>query len=484
MSNRILNGEALTAHGNAAARRAIVEILEAGLQAADPYEGTLRLVRIEGNRLIVGQPDLVPTGDAHGNREEVFDLDRIGRVLVVGAGKGIQRAARALEEVLGDRLDGGHVIAKHEDEQLCQRIGVTYGAHPVPDECCAEGCRRILALCRDLTDRDLVFTIGASGISSLLTLPADGITLDEVSQLTYLMQIEKGVPTGDLNQVRNHIDAVKGGRITRALRPAKVVHLLAKETSAYQRMAGGHHFVHFYPDSSSFADARAVLHRWHAWDEAPASVREHLTRADPAQETVKPAEFEAMDARIFCLVSLERGMLPSAERRARELGFTPHRLATTMQAEASQAGLITADIALSVARDDLPFKAPCALISGGELIVTVGKETGVGGRNQEYALAAATRISGNERIAMGAVDSDGTDGPGGQFHAGDGAMSCLAGGVVDGVTVAEARQAGVDVTESLRRHDTSPALWRLCSGVLATHSISLLDLRVTVIEPV
>jgi glycerate 2-kinase len=276
---------------------------------------------------------------------------------------------------------------------------------------------------------------------------------------------------------------VKGGRITRRLQPAKVVHLLAKETSPYARLAGGHHFVHFYPDSSTFADAREVLNRWNAWDEVPASIREHLTKADPTEETVKPAEFEAAGARIFCLVSQELGMLPAAERRARELGYTPHRLATTMQAEASQAGLVTADIALSVARDGLPFAPPCALISGGELIVTVGRETGVGGRNQEFALAAATRIAGNERIAIGAIDSDGTDGPGGQFHTDGETIPCLGGAVVDGTTIGSARKAGIDVNEALRRHDTSAALWQLGSGALVTHSISLLDLRVTIVQP-
>ena len=481
MASRITNAETLTSHGNVVARRAVAAILEAGLQAADPYEGTRRLVRIESGQLVVGQPDLVNHGDPRAAQVERFDLDRLGRILVVGAGKGVQRVARALEEVLGDRLDGGHVIAKHEDDALCQRVGVTYGAHPVPDEGCVEGCRRILELAAGLSERDLVFTIGASGISSLLTLPPDGITLDEVRQLTYLMQIEKGVPTGDLNKVRNHVDIVKGGRITRRLRPAKVVHLLAKEPAPYSRVVGGKHFVHFYPDSSSFADARSVLRKWQAWDEVPASIREYLTRAGPADETMKPDEFEATGARVFCLISQERGMLPTAEAKARELGYNPYRLATTMQAEASQAGLITADIALSVARDGIPFSAPCALISGGELIVTVGKETGMGGRNQEFALAAATRIAGNARIAIGAVDSDGTDGPGGQFHAGDEVIPCLGGGIVDGATMEEAKQAGVDVDSALRRHDTSPVLWQLKSGALVTHSISLLDLRVAVV---
>jgi glycerate-2-kinase len=480
---RILNAETLTSHGNVAGRKAVVEILEAGLQAADPYYTTARMMRVEGNRLIVGCGDFEPFGDPKAGQPEVFDLDRIDRIFVFGASKGIQRVARAVEEILGDKLTGGHVIAKHDDEPLCERIGVTYGAHPVPDEGCVAGCRRIVESAREahLTERDLVFTIGGSGISSLLTLPADGITLEEVRQLTYLMQIEKGVPTYDLNQVRNHIDALKGGQISRYFRPARVVHLVPKEPISYERFLGGTHFVHFFPDRSSFADAIAVLKRWQAWDEVPASIRAHLTKADPAAETMKSDEFAATNAWIFCVLPGATGMLPSAEAKARELGYTPYRLASAIQAEAGQAGLVIADLALNVVKEGQPFQAPCAIISGGELIVTVGKETGMGGRNQEYCLATALRIAGNRRIVVGAVDSDATDGPGGQFVAGGVSIPCLAGGVVDGQTLADARAAGIDLHESLRRHDTSPALWMLKSGVLATHSISLLDLRVTLI---
>ena len=480
-NTRITNANVVTSHGNVAARRAVVEIIEAGLRAADPYSGVLRLVRVVGDRLEFGAPDLEAPGDPRSGANAPFDLPGGGRIFVFGAGKGVQRVARALEDLLGDRLTGGHVIAKHEDEQLCARIGVTYGAHPVPDAGCAEGCERILALAAGLTERDLVFTIGASGISSLLTLPAAGVSLEEVCALTYLMQIEHGVPTTDLNKVRNHIDRLKGGKITRYFRPARVVHLVAKETASYSRLAGGRHFVHFYPDTSTFADAIEVLHRWRVWDVVPASIRQHLSTADPREETVKPSEFEAMNGRIYSLLSVSEGMLPSAERRARELGFTPHRLATSIQAEASQAGLMTADIALSVARDGMPFTAPCALISGGELLVTVGKETGIGGRNQEFALAAALRLAGDRRVAVGAVDSDGTDGPGGQFHASGATIPCLAGGVVDGTTARAAELAGVDIQDVLRRHDTTPALWQLGDAILATHSVSLLDLRVALV---
>ena len=176
---RILNAEVLTSHGNVRGRKALVEILEAGLRAADPYLNTLKLLRVEGNKLVVGHPDFEPAGSPRGG-EEVFDLGEVGRIYVFGAGKGVQRVARAVEEVLGDRLAGGHVIAKHDDELILERIGVSYGAHPVPDEGCVRGCQRILEMCRGLRREDLVLTIAANGVSALLTLPAPGVSLREV----------------------------------------------------------------------------------------------------------------------------------------------------------------------------------------------------------------------------------------------------------------------------------------------------------------
>ena len=374
-TTRILNAGVLTSHGNVAGRMAVVEILEAGLQACDPYYTTKRMLRIEGNRLIVGNSDYEPKDSPEGVRgEQVFDLDEVGRVFVFGAGKGVQRSALAFEEVLGDRLTGGHVIAKHEDDQLCTKIGVTYGAHPVPDEGCVEGCRRIIEMAdeADLQPNDLVFTLGANGISSLLTLPSAGITLDEVRQVTYLMQIEKGVPTRDLNRVRNHIDDAKGGKISRHFRPAQIVHLVLHDMDTYDWFAGGHCFVHFLPDYSYFAEAIAVLEKWQAWSEVPESVRAHLTRANPEGETMKRPEFEASGARVWCNLPRSLGMLPAAEAKARELGFEPHRLATTMHAEPKEAGYVVADIAGNIVKENKPFRAPCALFSGGELLVTVG----------------------------------------------------------------------------------------------------------------
>ncbi len=481
MGARIINMESLASHGNVPGRKALLDILETGLQAADPYNNARKLLRIENGKLIVGGSDFEPLG-APKTGYEVYDLATVGRIFVFGAGKGVQRIAKAIEEVLGDRLTGGHIIGKYGDEIICERIGVTLGGHPVPDENCAVGCRKILDLCRAMTKDDLVFTIACNGVSSLLTLPVPGITMDEVTRLTYMMQIERGAPTGDLNAIRNHIDVMKGGRASRYFQPARAIHLMGIDPQTYHWIMHENLWQHFLPDCTTFATAIAMLKKWDAWDAAPASVKAHLLRADPKDETVKGDEFEStMSFRVFGVMPSKLSFVPTGMKRAAELGFKPYRLAGRLQAEASQAGLVIADIALGIEREGTPFEPPCALFTTGELLVTVGQETGTGGRNQEYALSAALRIAGSQHVVMGGVDTDGTDGPGGRFAADQGDIPCLAGGLVDGYTVAEARAAGVDILSHLRRHDASPALWKLQSGVAVTQNISIGDFDVTLI---
>ena len=480
MARRILNADSLAAQGNQRGRQDMLAILEAGLQAADPYNNTRRLVRREGDRLVVEGSDFEPRGDP-ASGPAIFDLVKVGRVYVIGACKGVHRVAQALEDALGDRLTGGQIICKHGDQADLRRIGVTYGAHPVPDEGCVRGCERILDLCHGLREDDLVFTIAGNGVSALLTLPVPGVSLEDVRRTTYLMQIERGAPTGDLNPIRNHLDQVKGGRISRYLRPATAIHLVLCDPGDYEYYLHHNVWLHFLPEGSTFADAVAMLRRWDVWEEVPASVREHLLRADPAQETVKPAEFAKGRCRIFGLSPNRLGPLPAAQTKAAELGYHPHTLCTDLRTEASQAGMFVATIAKAIERQGVPFAPPCALFTSGELLVTVGQEDGVGGRNQEYALAAAREIAGSASIVVGAVDTDGTDGPGRQFTANGKAVPQLAGGLIDGQTAAAAAEKNVDLLAALRRHDASRALWQLDSGIVATQNISVNDLGVTLI---
>jgi glycerate-2-kinase len=477
---RIQNAQELTSHGNVAGRKAMVEILEAGLRAANPYTNSLALMRREGNKLILGGADFIIPGDPN-QADEVVDLDEVDRILVVGAGKGIQYAAKAIEDVLGDRLTGGHVIDKHGTPLILERIGVTFGAHPVPDEGCVEGCRRILETISGLTERDLVITVVGNGVSALLTLPAEGVTLEDVRQTTHLMQIVRGAPTGDLNPIRDNLDQMKGGRITRHMQPARSIHIVAW-TGTWDSLIYHNGFLHALPNVATCEQAVANLKKWDAWDEVPASVRAHLTKADCAQEPVRPEEYLQWRFRIFGTMPHHLGMLPVAQRKAQELGYQAHILYNNSHFEAAPGGVMAAAIANQIEQTGGPFQPPVVLLGGGEMLVTVGKENGMGGRNQEFALSASRRIAGSQRIVIGSVDSDGTDGPGHQFNKEHMDVPELGGAIVDGETVADARAAGFNLEADLRRHDISPLLHAVGCGMVVSRNISMNDLSVILID--
>ncbi|MFH1758124.1 MAG: DUF4147 domain-containing protein [Pseudomonadota bacterium] len=483
MGIRIQNMEVLLSTGNFSGRKAMLPILEAGLQAADPYANARKLIRVENGKLIVGNKEFEPGGSPR-TGDEVYDLSRLGRIYVLGAGKGIQNVAKAIEDVLGDRLTGGQVIDKKGHPLILKRIGVTLGGHPTPDEDCVKGCERILEITRDLTERDLVFTCVANGVSSLLTMPVAGISVEDLRQTTMVTQIERGMPTRHLSPIRNHLDRMKGGRISRYIHPAKMIHILAIDPGEYDQRMHENYWLHTLPDSTTFQEAIDNLKRWKALEAVPAAVRKHLEEADPEQETLKAQDFAKMSFRIFGLMPgyWQSGKLLSAMKKAEELGFKAIMVADQLiEIEATQAGTYMAAIANTVERRGLPCDPPCALFSSGELVVTVGQEKGIGGRNQEFALSAALRIAGSKNIVIASVDTDGTDGPGSQFIAGSADIPCLAGGIVDGRTVESAKKLGVDIVGELKRHNTSPALWRLNSGIVATPNISLIDLTVALI---
>ena len=480
---RITNSDRLTSHGNQRGRGDMVAILEAGLQAADPYWNTRRLLHLDGDRLIVGCPEYEPEGSVP-TGEGVYDLTRIRRIFVFGAGKGLQRVAKAIEDVLGDRLAGGHVIDKKGHPVILARIGVTLGGHPVPDDDCVKGCEQILKMTEALTEDDLVFTCVGNGVSSTLTMPVPSVTLEDIKRTTQIMQIEKGAPTQDLNPVRNHLDVMKGGRISRHIYPAQAVHILAIDPGSFDELMHHNFWLHTLPDCTTYDDAINSLRKWGAWEEVPSSVRDFLLARHPEYETVKWEEFRQMRFRVFGVMPGPRqtAKIPAAMKKARELGYSVHFLAEEMSAiEARHAAAYMSEVARTIEHRGEPFQPPCALFTSGEMVVTVGKGGGTGGRNQEFAVAAAQRIAGSERIVIGSVDTDGTDGPGRQLTDDQVEIPCLAGGIVDGMTRAEAADAGIDLEAALQHHDTTPALWRLDSGVVAKPNISLNDLTVALI---
>lgn len=475
---RIQNTRDLINHENRAGRTAALKILEAGLAGADPYTNTRKLIRKNNGKLVFGFKQFEPRGTPNSGRQ-VFEISKLKHVYVFGAGKGCQNIAKAIEDSLGDSLTGGHVIDKKSHEIILNKIGVTLGGHPLPDEDCISGCKRIMNMADRVEKNDLVITIATNGISSLLTMPVPNVSLKDLRKTIYTMQIERGAPTRDLNAVRNHLDLLKGGRISLRVGEANTIHIIALDPGIYANLMFNNFWLATLPDCSTFQDARLSLKKWNAWNSIPHSVRDHLEKADPHFETVKAKQFQKLSFRIFGIMPNSTGMTARAKTKARELGYRPMVIAEGLKVEAKEAGRILATIAKTMEKFG-NSKRPSALLSSGEFVVTVGKEKGIGGRNQEFVLSAALGIEGYKNIVIASVDSDGTDGPGGQFVSGR-KVPCLSGGIVDGDTVKESKQHGINIEGALRKHDTTMALWKLKSGILSTRNISLDDLTVMLI---
>lgn len=476
----IKNLETLLSHGNISGRRMVLEIIEAGLEAADPYYNARKLINVENDKLIIGHKDF----DVAGKGFVTFDLTEIGSIYVLGGGKAAQRISKGIEDVLGDKIAGGAVNAKKGEETYLKRIEVTLAGHPIPDDDSVRGAKRIVEIAKAAQEGDLVFCVTSGGCSSLVTLPVEGLSLDDVRETTRIMQQERGVPTRDLNVVRGHLSSVKYGRVAALIYPAKMIYFMLGAglgNLAYNERDKAAYIFHPGSRLSSFKDAVNIVKKWGVWDEIPTSVRAHLEKADPRHEVPERAMFEKMGIHQFGVMN-SRFMLEGARKKAEDLGLAPilfPRIGSTV--EAGELGKALSAMALQVEGKDVsilahgtPFRKPCVLISNGESIVAVGKGAAdaVGGRNQEFVLSSALRISGSRNITVAAVDSDGTDGP-----------TNVAGGVADGYTAERAEDEGVNIFQALKTHNTTVALRQLGDAIITGNTgTNLQDLRVIYIN--
>lgn len=484
---RILNRQKLTSHGNVSIREDAMDIIDTGMAACDPYYNVLKLVRLQGDKLLIGNREFEAKNDPDSG-DDTYSISEFEHIYVVGAGKGIQRIAKALEDILGEYLTGGHVICKHGDEKILKKIGITAGSHPTPDEYCIEGSKKIVEIAEHVTDRDLVFTAITNGGSSLLTLPVDGVELSDVIELTRLVQIEYGVPTSELNCLRNHIDQLKGGKILRLFKKATLInvagcdlnHVCDAKENDFVSMVNRNFWLHNVPDGTSFEDAYEVLKKYQLFDKCPKAILKVIEEKSISNETLKYEEYKSFRSRIFGVMPNNKNFYIKALDKARELGYTTYLMSEDLTYEASFVGRFLASMAQCIAIRNEAIKLPAALIFTGELVVTVGKSDGVGGRNQECALAFADSIAGSANIVYAGVDTDGTDGPGGFMK--EGAPGCLAGAIVDGYTAKEFEEKEYNIKESIKEHSTTEPLWETDNGIHAEQGISLNDLIVILIK--
>jgi hydroxypyruvate reductase len=418
---------------------AVTRILAAALYAVEPARAVRQHMRREENRLTIGK--------------QCYNLRDYARVFVVGAGKAGAPMARAAREVLGSYLSGGIVTTRATGDEtvLSHSNGLTLLAarHPVPDERGVQATRRIVDLLEQADEHDLVLVLLSGGGSALLTHPAPDMTLDDMQHLTELL-LASGATINEINSLRKHLDTVKGGGLARAAAPATLATLVLSDVvgNPLDVIASGP----TVPDSSTFADAFAVLERYDLREHVPVSIVERLRagmRGD-VPETPK-ADDPIFGNTQHVLVGSNEQAADAALHAARVEGCHTLLLTTRAQGEARVVGRLLGAIAREVATSggagglaNPPLLRPACLILGGETTVTL-RGTGKGGRNQELALAAVEEMAGLEHTALVTLATDGNDGP-----------TDAAGAVVTGETLARAQALGLDPAAALANNDAYP----------------------------
>lgn len=410
-------------------RRDALAILKAALAAADAGNAVTRHFSASKGRLRAGTTSI--------------PLKEFDRVFLIGAGKAAHQMAAAARQVLGNALTGGMIVTKHGHAgRSLRRITVIEAGHPIPDEPGLIASRQIRDLLRELNARDLLIVLISGGASALLPAPIEPITLVEKQQTTHLL-LRAGADIGELNTVRKHLSALKGGQLAALAYPATIISLVLSDVIGDRLDVIGSGTT--VPDSSTFADALAVIQKYKLTVEIPHSVLARLQdgAAGKLPETPKPGDPLFRNVHNF-IVGSNRLSLEAAAAEAKTFGYRALILSSTMHGETREVARVQAQILREIQLSGHPLRRPACILSGGETTVTV-TGSGKGGRNQEFALAGAIEIAGLDDSLILSAGTDGTDGP-----------TDAAGAVATGDTVRRATALGLDASKHLCANDAYP----------------------------
>jgi hydroxypyruvate reductase len=395
-------------------RKHALQIFRAALAAADPAAAVLRHLKFDGRTIIAGR-----------RRYSVKQFDRIQ---VIGAGKAGAAMARAVERVLGRRIAGGWINVKDGHTAPVRRVHLNECGHPVPDERGVAGSHELLEIAGAATERDLLICVLSGGASALLPAPAPPVTLQEKQEITRRL-LASGATIHEMNAVRKHLSRIKGGRLAEAAYPAKMITLILSDVIGDDLDTIGSGPT--VGDRSTLADASRIL--------------EEYSIPQPSrwtEETPKPGDPELESVQNM-IVGSNRQAIDAAAKQAQALGYRTLVLSTFIEGETRDIAAMHAAIAREILASGRPIRRPACLLSGGETTVTL-RGNGLGGRNQEFVLAAAIALEGvADNVTVFSAGTDGTDGP-----------TDAAGAIADSRTAAKARARGLDPAKFLAANDS------------------------------
>jgi len=409
----------------AAIRRRLLEAAELGIRSVIP-ENFMKKLKVRGNALKID--DTVK-----------LDLRRFEDIIVLGAGKASIGMARYVEKILSDKISGGLIVApkgQHEDHGL-KHIEVAPSTHPLPSELGLKASEKMMEYAESVTDKTLVLFLLSGGASALLPYPAPPVSLEDKIKATKLL-LESGATIDEVNTIRKHLSMIKGGWLGKKLSKARVISLILSDVvgDKIETIGSGP----TAPDPTTFKDAYEILRRYGIWEDMPETVKERISRGvnGEIEETPKPGDpaFKKITNIVIASVS---DACQAAAKYLKSKKFRCNILTRFMEGEASQIGVFFAGIL----REFSEKKGRHAVICGGETTVTV-RGKGIGGRNQELALAASIKIKDLKRCALISIGTDGVDG-----------VSDAAGAIVDSETYNDALRKNLNPVKYLKENDSN-----------------------------
>ena len=426
----IKNKEELIRNGetklNRKARALALRSLESALNAVNPKQ-------------IIKSKLLLKNLTLHVNGYSI-DLKKFKNIYVIGGGKASGSMAEALEQVLGNSITKGLVNVPRSSKNKTDIIKLHEASHPIPDEAGVEGTRRMLKIAEQAKEDDLIICLISGGGSSLMPLPRGKISIADKKEITNAL-LKCGATINEINTVRKHISDFKGGWLAKKAYPSSILNLILSDVvgDPLDFIASGP----TVPDSTTFSDAIKVLKKYRLWSKAPASIRKVLSDGEKGLIPETPKANDEAFKRVYnVVVGNNRLASLTAQKYLKSEGLNTLLLTSTLEGEARHVGIMLASIVHEVSVSGNPVPKPAGIIAGGETTVTVtGK--GLGGRNQEIALAAAQKLNDMNGVVVASLSTDGVDGP-----------TDAAGAIADGKTLVRAAKMGLTPEEYLAENDS------------------------------